>query len=134
MSTNRSTVPDRLYNPNRPSADNAALTPFGVGACPATQFMLEVNGRVASAGNTVKNDAEEGLMITTLIDTPVAPDGIEQFPFVPHTGVMYVSSGPSGVARVPMLSEPARVSNKRHGVIGTNDDAVGEPAADAVNS
>jgi hypothetical protein len=72
-------------------------------------------------------------MIATPIDTAVTPTGIVQFPFVPHTVVMYVSSGPSGVARGPMLSSPARVSNRRHGVVGTKDDAFGDPAADAVN-
>jgi hypothetical protein len=72
-------------------------------------------------------------MIATLIDTPVAPGGIVQFPFVPHTATLYVSSEPIGVARGPMVSE-ARVSNNRHGVIGTNDDAAVDPAAEAVNN
>ena len=135
MSTNRSTVPAKLYNPNRPSADNADVTAFGVGACPATQFKFDVTGRDgASAGNTVKNDPDDGLMLTTLSETPVAPDGIVQFPFVPHTGTTYVSLAPIGVDRVPTLMEPGRVSNNRHGVIGTNDDAFAEPAADAVNN
>jgi hypothetical protein len=57
-----------------------------------------------------------------------------QLPLEPHTGVTYTSFGPIGVARGPMLSAPVRVSNNRHGVIGTNDEAVAEPAADAVNS
>ena len=80
-------MPARLYSANRPSADNAAVTAFGVGAWPATQFKLEVNGRIASGGNTVRNDPDVGLMIATLIETPVTPDGIVQFPFTPHTAV-----------------------------------------------
>src|SRR3954470_8359185 len=133
MSTNKSTVPARLYKPRRPSADNAAVTAFGVGAWPATQFKFDVNGRVASGGNTVRNEPADGLMIATLIDTPVAPVGIVQLPLVPHTGTTNVSLAPTGVDRVPTLLGSGRVSNNRHGVIGTNEDAVGEPAADAVN-
>jgi hypothetical protein len=134
MSTNRSTVPARLYKPSLPSADKAAVTAFGVGACPATQFKFDVSGRVASAGKTVRYEPDDGLMIATLIDTPVTPVGIVQFPLVPHTGTTNVSLGPIGVDLVPTLSGAGRVSNKRHGVIGTNNDAAAEPAADAVSS
>ena len=110
------------------------MTAFGVGACPATQFKFDVNGRGASGGNTVRYELAVGLMIATEIDTPVAPAGIVQFPFVPHTGTTYVSPAPIGVDRDPMLSTPERVSNNRHGVIGTNDDAFDDPAAEAVNN
>ncbi len=45
--------------------------------------------------------------------------------------VVNVSAAANGVERVPTLSDPARVSTNRHGVIGTNDDATPPPAAEA---
>ena len=52
---------------------------------------------------------------------PVAVFGIVHDPFVPHTANVTVSAKPNGVPRVP-CKLPARVSTKRHGTIGTNDD------------
>jgi hypothetical protein len=46
-----------------------------------------------------------------------------QLPFVPHTSRTNVSSAFNGVWRSPMASLD-RVSNKRHGVIDTNDEGV----------
>jgi hypothetical protein len=69
----------------------------------------------------------------TFIDTAVADEGIVHLPLVPHTNGAYVSAPAIGVDRGPTLIEPGRVSISRHGVIGTNDDAPGELAADADN-
>jgi hypothetical protein len=73
-------------------------------------------------------------MIVTFIDTAVAPVGIVQLPFAPHTVATNVSLAPTGVDLGPAVSGAGRVSIKRHGVIGTNDDAPGEPDADDVNT
>ena len=124
----------QLYNASRPSLANVAVAAFGVGAWPATQFKFDANGRGTSAGYTVRNDEAVGLTTVTLSDTPVAPIGIVQFSFVPHTGTTCVSPPASGHERGPTLSLPARVSNSRQGVIGTNDDAFVEPAAKAVDN
>ena len=133
MSTAISTVPAWLKKLIRPSADTVTVTAFGVAGCPATQFRFDANGYGLSAGNTVRYDDPVGLTATTSIDKPVAPAGIVQSPSVPHTGVAYVSCGPSGVERDPTTSA-GRVSSNRHGVIGTNDESPGEPDADALNS
>lgn len=73
------------------------------------------------------------MIATTFIDSPVAPDGIVQLPLVPHTGTVNVSDELNGVLRDP-TTNAARVSNNRHGVIGTNDDARSDPDAEAVNN
>lgn len=90
-------------------------------------------GNGLSAGKIVKYDPAVGLIAVTFIDRPVAPVGIVQLPFVPHTGIVYEANATSGVDLGPM-TPPARVSITRHGVIGTNDDAPAEPDADADNN
>ena len=82
---------------------------------------------------TATNPATVGLTKVTFIDTAVADEGIVHLPLVPHTNGAYVCPPGIGVARGPTLIAPGRVSISRHGVIGTNDDAPGELAADALN-
>ncbi len=91
MSAAISTLPARLKNEILPSAERDAVTPFGVGACPAVQFKLDANGNGLSAGNTVKNDDAVGPIAITFIDNPVAPTGIVHLPFVPHAVAVNVA-------------------------------------------
>ena len=93
-----------------------------------------MRGRVWSLGNTVRKLAAVGPMMETFIETPVAVLGMVQLPLVPQTVVVKVSLLPMGVARVPTLSVGGRVSSRRHGVIGTNDETVPLPAADEVST
>lgn len=125
-------MPPLLKKLTRPSAEMVTVTELGVGAWPATQLRLDDKGCDWSEGNTVRYDDAVGLIATTFMESPVAPDGMMQFPFCPHTTATKVSAEPTGLSRVP-TAVAGRVSNNRHGVIGTNDDAV-EPDADAERS
>ena len=134
MSTSRSTVPLRLYNPIRPSADNGAVTAFGVGACPADQFRFDVNGRGASGGNTVKIRACGRVDDGDTDRHPRRPSRDRAVPVrTPHRHHIRLI-GSERRRPWPDVVDPGRVSNNRHGVIGTNDDAFDEPAAEAVNN
>ena len=95
----------------------STVTAFDTGGSPATQLTFAVSGRSTSAGNTVRNDAADGLTTATFITSPTASAGITQLPFVPRTVIVCVSSDPSGVDRDPTVSVD-RVSMIRHGVIG----------------
>ena len=87
-----------------------------------------------SEGNTVKKLDDDGTITVTFADTPVAEAGITQLPFEPVTCTTNVSFTPIGVDCGPTVSGAGLVSINRHGVIGTNDDADDEPAADDVNT
>lgn len=136
MSMITSIVPARLNALIAPAADSPTVTWFGVGELVAVQFKLADSGRDAPAGNTVKKLDAVGLTTVTFDAIPVAVAGTVQFPLVPHTMNVAVSSAASGTPRPPTWSGPPRVSARRQGTIGTNDDAPGDPAApepDTVN-
>jgi hypothetical protein len=74
-----------LYTDNLPSAEIAVLAPLATGAFAPTQFRIDDSGRVAPAGNTVKNDEDVGLIATTDNTSPLALVGMSQFPLLPNT-------------------------------------------------
>ncbi len=80
----------------------------------------------------MRNEAAVGPIATTFSDSAVAPVGIEQLPLLPQVGTVNVSPAVSGVGRLPTLMSPGRVSNNRHGVIGTSADAPGLEAVATV--
>src|SRR5215218_8518355 len=129
MSMMTSTVPVRLNSAIAPSADRPIVTAFGVGAPPANQLRLDAFGLGTSAANVVMNDAALGLAMVMFVRIAVAVAGMLQSPLRPLTAKVTCSASPIGVARVPTLSLPARVSTNRHGVIEINDEATFEGSA-----
>ena len=126
-----STLPLRLNRLIDPSADSLTSTLFGVGGAPAIQLRLELSGRGESAGQMVRKLAAVPPTAVTFIATAVAVVGIVQLPFVPWTRCVITPPAGIGIALVPMLSPPGRVSNKRHGSTGMSTEAVPpEPPAD----
>ena len=121
MSKITSTDPCSLNTLILPSVESPTLTWLGVGGLPATQFRFDAFGNDASAGNTVRKLVAVPLTVVRLETIPVAVVGIVQLPFVPHTAKVASSSAPIGVERLPTVFA-ARVSNNRHGTIGTTEE------------
>src|SRR3954469_8781062 len=121
MSTITSTVPALLKALTAAVLDSPTVTWLGVGAPFATQFRFDDSGCDASAGKAVRKLGAVGLTAVTFDTMPVAVVGIVHLPFAPQTAKVAVSPDPSGVLRGP-TTVAARVSTRRQGVIGTNDD------------
>src|SRR4051794_40615974 len=128
----RSTVPPLLYAEIAPIADRPTVTWFGIGAPPRTTLRFDAVGLgSASEGKMVTYESAVGLTAVTFVAMPVAFVGMVQFPLVPHTANVAASAAASGVDRVPTVPAPGRVSTRRHGTIGTYEDAAPLLAAPA---
>ena len=109
-----------MKNESSPDAEMFAVTAFAIGPSPAAQFKLDVCGRVAPPGYTVRYDAALWLATVTFITSVVASAGIVHRPFLPRTLVVWTSFAPNGTARGPTVFGAGRVSIRRHGVVATN--------------
>src|SRR5262245_47804467 len=121
MSPITSTKPFALYRLNEPSAPSATTARLGVapGSPPVTLRLL-ASGRGWSAGHAVRYvDCVALGAAVRLMTIDVAVAGTVHEPCVPHTASVIDSPGPSGVSHEPTDSGAGRVSNRRHGVIGT---------------
>ena len=98
------------------------MPPFALVPNSAEVLIALAFGAAASPGYSFTNPVTMGSGTVRLYEMPVAVDGMVQAPFVPHTWRSNVSPVPNGVDRLPTVSPPARVSNKRHGVMFTNDE------------
>jgi hypothetical protein len=72
-----------------------------------------------------------GFVIVTFEVIAVAVAGMLHSPLTPRTVNDASSPAVIGVARAPIVSV-ARVSNNRHGTIGTIDDALPDPASSSL--
>ena len=68
----------------------------------------------------------------TFDEIAVAVAGMLHAPFAPRTTNVAISPEPSGADRVPTAVGAGLVSTRRHGTIGTNDDAVPDDTAFAI--